>query len=302
MPYAHPDKQARHGHERTPNMTSTNNTRNTTTTPTTPDACTMSRIIAATALRTCAMGKARTNATNTNTNTNTGKAKPNANNGNGNATMQRLRIDLQRDFATLRAIDRLNALTDSLSALKDSKADSAAIKAARNAHNDCMAVAMRPLSDAYNLVNDAVLALLDAGYAVDNDNDNNADAIRAAYRAVNASIYAHRSIKVRKTVYLQDFATDEDGNITAGDYLRVTQYFVIDCLADYEVFAEFLEYVNHHAKPLTRDIVILRLKGMSATAIGERLSISQQAVSARLKALQARIRQDMPEKTRGFKA
>ena len=171
------------------------------------------------------------------------------------------------------------------------------------------ALRVQPLTDAADLVQVAALAIIetcapciaaaiaaDAAYILP-------DAVRkAAYKAVHKAIYAAAVRPALRDTYIEDMAhTDDGAEIVDPDYIRVTRYYDIHDWADYAVTMDMLEQI----RPLLREraalILDYRMRGLSITAIADKLGVSQQAVSAQLKRMQDKAITLWPDETRAFK-
>lgn len=224
----------------------------------------MSIIIAATALRTCA----------------------------GDPRIDRLRVQLQRDIATLRITS--NFTPDELRTVGGYTVSRITVDSAAYMRG------MDTITDAYDLVQTAAIALLDNGYNPDSaDNDS---AIHAAYIAVNCAINSARSKQATRTKYLYDVVTDTDGNVTdAITIARDLTYTLDTTLEDAEYTRDTLDAI---AGVLTRrqyDIIKMRLQGYTQNAIADAQHCSREAIKNQLAKARERIAANFPDMIRAYK-
>jgi RNA polymerase sigma factor (sigma-70 family) len=239
-------------------------TTTTTTTRETLPADQMAIIIAATALRTCA----------------------------GDPRINRMREQLQRDIATLRITS--NFTPDELRTVGGYTVSHSTIDSAAYMRG------MDTISDAYDLVQTAAIALLDNGYDPDNaDNDNS---IHAAYIAVNSTINAARAKQVTRTKYLYDVVTDADGNVTdAITIARDLTYTLDTTMEDAEYTRDTLNAIAGVLTARQYSIIKMTLQGYTQSAIADAQHCSREAIKNQLAKARERIATNFPDMIRAYK-
>ncbi len=121
---------------------------------------------------------------------------------------------------------------------------------------------------------------------------------------VRQYIYENKSIEnTGKFTYIEDLSnnTDESDGITALDkiYLRMDKYNGINTYNDYINYHEIMKELK--LSDMRYTIVKMRMRGMSVTAIAQKLGVSHPAISKQLIKVQNIINEKMPELVRGFK-
>lgn len=166
---------------------------------------------------------------------------------------------------------------------------------------DCFLVAYMYLLEEYNNgnnINTVIVKKLKSG------KEKERTVLQWACVAVREYIYRHGQTNYKR-MYV-DRQTDKDGNKeTEGEaldrmYYQVGRYYDIDNEKDYiiqEKMVELLEGLTERQKL----ILHYRRQGKSVSEIGEKLGVSQQAISKQLAKIQAVISEALPETVRGFK-
>ena len=145
------------------------------------------------------------------------------------------------------------------------------------------------LSDSAELVNIAALAMMDTDgeQATTEDYQPTEDAIKAAYAAVYHAIYASRNKRGSiKSVYVEDLQHNDNGEIIDSAYVRVTKYYDIDSIADYQYTMGILASISDRLTTRQAEILHLRMQGLSHEAIAEKLNIRRQTVAEHMERIQ----------------
>lgn len=166
---------------------------------------------------------------------------------------------------------------------------------------DCFLVAYEYLLEEYqkgNDINTIITKKLKSG------KEKERTVLQWACVAVREYIYRHGQTNYKR-MYV-DRQTDKDGNTeTEAEaidrmYYQVGRYYDIDNEKDYciqEKMVALLEGLTERQKL----ILHYRRQGKSISEIGEKLGVSQQAISKQLAKIQAVISEAMPETVRAFK-
>lgn len=174
---------------------------------------------------------------------------------------------------------------------------------------DMAAVMPDPLTDAADLVNVAAVAILDIGRqcpcimaAINNDTPYVMPAAlrREVYRAVNRYIYANAQRPILRDTYIEDLPRNDAGEIIDVNYIRVTRYYDVDNITDYNAMQTMLTRIRMALTAKQWAILHKRLQGKSVVAIAVELGVTQQAVSASLQRIRRTVRALYPDATRHF--
>ena len=166
---------------------------------------------------------------------------------------------------------------------------------------DCFLVAYEYLLTEYgkgNNINTVLVRKLKSG------KEKERTVLQWACVAVREYIYRHGQTDYKR-VYV-DRQTDKDGNTETEaeaidrQYYQVGKYYDIENEKDYIIQEKMVELLGGLTE---RQKLILhyRRQGKSTTEIGEKLGVSQQAISKQLAKIQAVITEKIPETVRGFK-
>lgn len=168
-----------------------------------------------------------------------------------------------------------------------------------------------PLSDAADLIQVAALSIIEYGVQCPCIADAIAadqsyilpDSIRkAAYKAVNAYIYANAKKPALYNTYIEDMSHTEDGaEVIDPEYIRVTKYYDVHDWADYETTQSMLNELEPCISKYAYQILTYRLQGYSSNAIAEKMHVSKQAISNCLARIRVQALQLWPDETRAFK-
>lgn len=118
---------------------------------------------------------------------------------------------------------------------------------------------------------------------------------------VRRSVYQNKSIEPNgKYVYIEDLAIgDESGdNALDREYIRMGKYDGIQTSADYEQYMGMLQSLN--IKDRQTQIIKMRMKGLSLTAIAERLNVTPQTLNTQLSRIRQRAIELFPDAVRYF--
>lgn len=175
---------------------------------------------------------------------------------------------------------------------------------------DMAAVMPDPLTDAADLINVAAVAILDIGRncpcimaAINNETPYTMPAAlrKAVYRAVNRDIYAHATRPALRDIYLETLPHNDAGEITDVNYIRVTRYYDVDNLTDYNAMQTMLTRINTALTAKQRTILHKRLQGESDVTIAVDLGVTQQAINATLQRIRRAVCLLFPDAIRHFK-
>lgn len=137
------------------------------------------------------------------------------------------------------------------------------------------------LSDSADLVNTAVIAMIeiDGEQATTDDYQPTEDAIEAAYAAVYHAIYASRNKRGSiKSVYVEDLQHNDNGEIVDSAYVRVTKYYDIDSIADYQYTMDMLKAISDKLTTRQAEILHYRMQGKTQDEIAEKIGVNQSTV------------------------
>lgn len=138
------------------------------------------------------------------------------------------------------------------------------------------------LSDSADLVNTAALAMIetDGEQAAGDDYQPTEDAIKAAYAAVYHAIYASRNKKGSiKSVYVEDLQHNDSGEIIDTDYVRVTKYYDIDNIADYQYTMNMLAAISDRLTTRQAEILHYRMQGYGVQEIANKLGVDKSTIT-----------------------
>ena len=176
--------------------------------------------------------------------------------------------------------------------------------------HDMAAVMPDPLTDAADLINIAAVAILDMGRncpCVQAAIANNTPYImpaalrQAVYRAVNRYIYANAQRPALRDTYIADLPHNDAGEITDVNYIRVTRYYDVDNITDYNAMQIMLTRIHTALSIKQRTILHKRLQGKNVVTIADELGVTQQAVSASLQRIRRAVCALFPDAIRHFK-
>ena len=137
------------------------------------------------------------------------------------------------------------------------------------------------LSDSADLVNTAALTMIevDGEQATDEEYQPTEDAIKAAYTAVYHAIYASRNKRGSiKSVYVEDLQHNDNGEIVDSAYVRVTKYYDIDSIADYQYTMDMLGAISDRLTTRQAEILHYRMQGKTQDEIAEKMGVNQSTV------------------------
>lgn len=172
---------------------------------------------------------------------------------------------------------------------------------------DIAGVMPDPLSDAADLINVAAVAILDIGRtchcisaAINNDTPYVMPAAlrREVYRAVNRYIYANAHRPALRDTYIEDLPHNDAGEITDIHYIRVTRYYDVDNITDYNAMQTMLTRIRTALTAKQWTVLHKRLQGKSDVAIAADLGVTQQAVNATLQRIRRAVTMLCPDATR----
>lgn len=175
---------------------------------------------------------------------------------------------------------------------------------------DMAAVMPDPLTDAADLINVAAVAILDIGRqcpcisaAIANDTPYIMPATlrRAVYRAVAQYIYANAKRPALRDIYIETLPHNDAGEITDVNYIRVTRYYDVDNITDYNAMQSMLTRIQAALSIKQRAILHKRLQGKSDVIIAADLGVTQQAVNATLQRIRRTVCALYPDAIRHFK-
>lgn len=138
------------------------------------------------------------------------------------------------------------------------------------------------LSDSADLVNAAALAMIETdGEQATTDNYRPTEqAIKAAYKAVYHAIYASRNKKGSiKSVYVEDLQHNDSGEIVDTAYVRVTKYYDIDSIADYQYTMNMLGAISDRLTTRQAEILHYRMQGLGVQAIADKLGVDKSTIT-----------------------
>lgn len=172
---------------------------------------------------------------------------------------------------------------------------------------DMAAVMPDPLTDAADLINVAAVAILDIGRqcpcilpAINNDTPYvMPEALRRkVYRAVSQYIYANAHRPALRDTYIEDLPHNDAGEITDVNYIRVTRYYDIDNITDYNAMQSILARIRTTLTAKQWTVLHKRLQGKSEDTIAAELGVTQQAVNATLQRIRRAVAALYPYETR----
>lgn len=175
---------------------------------------------------------------------------------------------------------------------------------------DISAVMPDPLTDAADLINVAALVILEIGRtchcisaAIANDTPYVMPTTlrREVYRAVNGYIYANAKRPALRDTYIEDLSRNDAGEITDVNYIRVTRYYDVDNIADYNAMQSMLTCIRTALTAKQWAILHKRLQGKNVVIIAAELGVTQQAVSASLQRIRRTVCALFPDAIRHFK-
>lgn len=175
---------------------------------------------------------------------------------------------------------------------------------------DITAVMPDPLTDAADLINVAALVILEIGRtchcisaAIANDTPYVMPATlrREVYRAVNGYIYANAKRPALRDTYIEDLSRNDAGEITDVNYIRVTRYYDVDDITDYNAMQSMLTRIRTALTAKQWAILHKRLQGKNVVIIAAELGVTQQAVSASLQRIRRTVCALFPDAIRHFK-
>lgn len=138
------------------------------------------------------------------------------------------------------------------------------------------------LSDSADLVNAAALAMIetDGEQATTNNYQPTEQAIKAAYKAVYHAVYASRNKKGSiKSVYVEDLQHNDSGEIVDSAYVRVTKYYDIDSIADYQYTMNMLGAISDRLTTRQAKILHYRMQGLGVQAIADKLGVDKSTIT-----------------------
>lgn len=138
------------------------------------------------------------------------------------------------------------------------------------------------LSDSADLVNAAALAMIetDGEQATTDNYQPTEQAIKAAYKAVYHAIYASRNKKGSiKSVYVEDLQHNDSGEIVDSAYVRVTKYYDIDSIADYQYTMNMLGAISDRLTTRQAEILHYRMQGLGVQAIADKLGVDKSTIT-----------------------
>lgn len=119
---------------------------------------------------------------------------------------------------------------------------------------------------------------------------------------VRKEIYANKSIEnTGKYTYIEDLTTsttDTAAEALDRAYIRMGKYDGIQTNADYERYEEML--VSLDLTTRQRQLVIMRMQGLSLNAIAERLNVTPQTLNTQLSRIRQRAIELFPDAVRFF--
>ena len=172
---------------------------------------------------------------------------------------------------------------------------------------DVTAVMPDPLTDAADLINVAAVAILDIGRqcpcimaAINNDAPYVMPAAlrKVVYRAVNRYIYANAARSALRDVYIADLSHNDAGEITDVNYLRVTRYYDVDNITDYNAMSAMLTRIRTGLTAKQWTVLHKRLQGKSDVTIAAELGVTQQAINATLQRIRRAVAMLYPDAIR----
>lgn len=172
---------------------------------------------------------------------------------------------------------------------------------------DISGVMPDPLTDAADLINVAAVAILDIGRqcpciltAISNDTPYVMPAAlrREVYRAVNRYIYANAHRPALRDTYIETLPHNDAGEITDSNYIRVTRYYDVDNITDYNAMQSMLTRIRTALTAKQWTVLHKRLQGKSDVAIAADLGVTQQAVNATLQRIRRAVATLYPDATR----
>lgn len=172
---------------------------------------------------------------------------------------------------------------------------------------DMAAVMPDPLTDAADLINVAAVAILDIGRqcpCILKDISNDTPYImpealrRKVYRAVSQYIYANAHRPALRDTYIEDLAHNDAGEITDVNYIRVTRYYDIDNITDYNAMQSMLTRLRTTLTTKQWTVLHKRLQGKSEDTIAAELGVTQQAINATLQRIRRAVVALYPYETR----
>lgn len=172
---------------------------------------------------------------------------------------------------------------------------------------DMAAVMPDPLTDAADLINVAAVAILDIGRqcpcilaAINNDTPYVMPAAlrREIYCAVSRYIYANAHRPALRDTYIETLPHNDAGEITDVNYIRVTRYYDVDNITDYNAMQSMLTRIRTTLTAKQWTVLHKRLQGKSDVAIAADLGVTQQAVNATLQRIRRAVARLYPYATR----
>lgn len=172
---------------------------------------------------------------------------------------------------------------------------------------DMAAVMPDPLTDAADLINVAAVAILDIGRqcpCIQTSISNDTPYImpealrRKVYRAVSQYIYANAHRPALRDTYIEDLSHNDAGEVTDVNYIRVTRYYDIDNITDYNAMQSMLTRLRTTLTAKQWTVLHKRLQGKSEDTIAAELGVTQQAVNATLQRIRRAVAALYPYETR----
>ena len=172
---------------------------------------------------------------------------------------------------------------------------------------DMAAVMPDPLTDAADLINVAAVAILDIGRqcpcilkAISTDTPYvMPEALRRkVYRAVSQYIYANAHRPALRDTYIEALSHNDAGEITDVNYIRVTRYYDVDNITDYNAMQSMLTRLRTTLTAKQWTVLHKRLQGKSEDTIATELGVTQQAVNATLQRIRRAVAALYPYETR----
>ena len=120
---------------------------------------------------------------------------------------------------------------------------------------------------------------------------------------VRQYIYSHKAIENNsKYIYIEDLKKSSDDtteNALDREYIRVGKYNDIHDYNDFTTVSDILNALDLSRKE--KDILNLRLRGLSTTEIADKYDVTHQAISKNLLKIQEKVKDIFPDMVRGFK-
>lgn len=163
--------------------------------------------------------------------------------------------------------------------------DRATMAAYQAVSNGIADIDLGMISDAWDLVQEAALAIIEHS---SDDVDHNApyaidDNVRkAAYKAVHNYVYRQARRHALRNIYIEDMAHNDAGECVDANYIRVTRYFDVSDYEDWCIYQDMLDTLGGHLSDYQIIILHKRLQGLSITKIAEQMHVSVAAISRQL--------------------